>query len=244
MPATTEKTHSVGAHFWRGFKDGAPFVLVVGPFAALFGVLATEAGLNVFETLAFSVVVIAGAAQFTALQLMAENAPTAIILASALAVNLRMTMYSAALTPWLGAAPLWQRSLIAYVTLDQSYACAMLEFERRTEMTLRDRVAYFFGTTAPVVPAWYVCTALGAMIGTQIPDYWALDFALPITFLALVAPMLRTPAHLVAAAVGITVSLLMAWLPYSTGVLFAGLVAMICGARTEVWLDKKRAAHD
>ena len=52
--------------YWEGFRAGAPFVLVVGPFAMLFGVVATEAGLTVAETLAFSVAVIAGANEFAA----------------------------------------------------------------------------------------------------------------------------------------------------------------------------------
>ncbi|MEM6888380.1 MAG: AzlC family ABC transporter permease [Pseudomonadota bacterium] len=236
MPATTAKSLTTLQAFRKGVFDGAPFVLVVGPFAVLFGVLATEAGLLLIETMAFSLVVIAGAAQFTALQLMTENAPTAIVLASALAVNLRMAMYSAALTPWLGAAPLWQRACAAYLILDQSYACAMLEFERHPEMNIRARVAYFVGTAALVAPAWYLCTLLGAVAGTAIPESWALDFALPITFLALVAPMLRTLPHVIAAVVAIVVSLLLAGLPYSLGVLVAGLLAMLCGAQAEKML--------
>lgn len=233
------KSPRPGGAFWRGCRDGAPFVLVVGPFAVLFGVLATEAGLNVLETLAFSVVVVAGAAQFTALQLMTEDAPTLIVLASALAVNLRMAMYSASLTPYLGAAPLWQRALIAYVILDQSYACASVEFEKRHEMTVSERIAYFAGTSAPVVPAWYLCTYLGAGIGTRVPESWALDFALPITFLALMAPMLRTRAHLIAAFVSVLVSLLAAGLPYSLGLLVAGVLAMMAGARAEVYFENR-----
>jgi predicted branched-subunit amino acid permease len=240
MTATTAKSHRPGEAFRRGILHGAPFVLVVGPFAVLFGVLATEAGLDVVETMAFSVVVIAGAAQFTALQLMSENAPTVIVLASALAVNLRMAMYSASLTPWLGAAPLWQRALIAYVILDQSYACASVEFEKRPQMSMAERVGYFLGSVTPVVPAWYLFTWGGAALGQRIPETWALDFALPITFLALVAPMLRTVPHLVAAFVSVAVSLAAAGLPYSTGVLLAGLLAMMAGARAEVLLARRR----
>ncbi len=241
MPTTTPKTHRRHA-FWRGFTDSAPFLFVVAPFAVLFGVLATEAGLNLFETMAFSVVVIAGAAQFTALQLMVEQAPTLIVLASALAVNLRMAMYSAALTPHLGAAPLWQRALLAYVILDQSYACAVVEYEKRPDMPLSERLAYFMGAVGPVVPAWYLFTFLGAALGTQIPESWALDFALPVTFLALLAPMLRTPAHLIAAFVSIVVSLAMAWVPYSLGLLIAGVIAMMAGAQAELYYNRKGAA--
>lgn len=241
MTSTTPKSTAVGPAFWKGFKDALPFIFVAGPFALLFGVLATEAGLNVLETLAFSVVVIAGAAQFTALQLMLEDVPTIIVLASALAVNLRMAMYSASLTPYLGQAPMWQRATIAYFIVDQAYACCVVRFEQEPDMSLPQRVAYFFGTVTPVLIVWYVFTGVGAAIGTQVPDSWALDFALPIAFLAMVAPMLRTPAHLVAAFVSVVVSLLAAGVPYSLGLIIAGVCAMIAGAQTEVWIERKRA---
>ena len=88
-------TGDLRSSYLTGLRDGAPFVLVIVPFATVFGVLSKSAGLNVLEALAFSVAVLAGAAQFTALQLMQDQAPTLVVLASALAVNLRMAMYSA-----------------------------------------------------------------------------------------------------------------------------------------------------
>lgn len=225
--------------YWSGFKVGIPFTFVVAPFALLFGVVATEAGLNVFETLMFSVVVIAGAAQFTALQLMQENAPTVIILASALAVNLRMAMYSASLTPHLGAAPLWKRALIAYFLVDQSYACSLAEYEKQPEMTLSAKIAFFAGSVTPVCPFWYAFTLVGALIGTQIPESFALDFAVPITFLALLAPMFRTLAHVMAALVAIAVAVLTVGIPFNLGLLVAGAAGMMAGAQTEVWMDRR-----
>ena len=47
--------------FWRGFRDGAPFTVIVVPFALLFGVVARDAGLDVLQTMSMSVLVIAGA---------------------------------------------------------------------------------------------------------------------------------------------------------------------------------------
>ncbi|MEQ6248890.1 AzlC family ABC transporter permease [Sulfitobacter sp. HNIBRBA3233] len=222
-----------------GIIDSSPFILVIIPFASLFGVLATEAGLSVVETMAFSVVVIAGAAQFTALQLLQENAPTAIVLASALAVNLRMAMYSASLTPYIGAAPLWQRAICAYLTVDQTYIVSVAEYEREPQMTVRERVAYFMGAVTPVVPLWYIFTYVGAVLGTQVPDSWALDFAIPIAFLAMIAPMFRTLAHVVAALVAVVVALLAAGVPYSLGLIIAGIAGMMAGAQTELWLDRR-----
>lgn len=226
----TETTKSV---FLRGVRDAAPFLLVLVPFATLFGVVATEAGLSVFATLSFSVAVIAGAAQFTALQLMLEDVPTLIVLASALAVNLRMAMYSASLTPHLGAAPLWHRAIAAYFIVDQSYGLSVLRCEENPGWPLRLRLAYFWGTVAPICPFWYVFTLFGALVGETIPDWMALDFAVPITFLALIMPMLRTRAHVAAAFVSVSAALIFAFLPYNMGLLVAGLLGMMTGAEVE-----------
>jgi predicted branched-subunit amino acid permease len=236
MQTTTRR-----AAFWTGVRDGAPFFLVIAPFSLLFGVAATEAGLDVVESLMFSVVVIAGASQFTALQLMVDQAPTFIVLATALAVNMRMAMYSASLTPHLGAAPVWQRALVAYFLVDATYACAITRFEREPDWSLPDKVAYFMGAVLPVCPVWYILTIVGALIGRGMPDWLALDFAVPICFLAMIAPMLRTVPHLAAALASIVLSLLLAGVPYGLGLLIAAALAMAVGAQTELWVERRRA---
>lgn len=230
---------STKSAYWQGFRDGAPFFFVVSPFALLFGVVATEAGLNVTEALAFSIVVIAGAAQFTALQLLQDNAPVFVALASALAVNLRMAMYSASLTPHVGKAPLWQRGFMAYFLVDQSYACSIMAYEKNRDWSVAQKVAYFFGSMTPVCPMWYVMTLVGALIGSAIPPEFALDFAVPITFIALTAPMLRTGAHRTAALVAVALALGFAWLPYNLGLMVAGLGGMMAGAQVELILRRR-----
>jgi predicted branched-subunit amino acid permease len=220
-------------------RDATPFLFVIVPFSLLFGVVATEAGLTVLETMGFSVLVIAGASQFAAIALMSDNAPTLIVLATALAVNLRMAMYSAALVPHLGAAPLWKRSLAAYLLVDQSYAASILEYERRPEMTLADKMAYFWGVVTPVLPTWYAFTLVGAVLGGRIPEAAALDFAVPITFLAIVGPMLKTVAHLAAALTSVILALALAWLPAGVGLLLAAGAAMCVGATVEIWQGRE-----
>ncbi len=229
----------VMSSYWRGVRDGVPFLFVVGPFGLLFGVLASEAGLAVHETLAFSVVVIAGAAQFTALQLMTENAPTLVVIASALAVNMRMAMYSASITPHLGALPLWKRAITAYFLVDQTYAASVLEYEKRPDQPLDQKFAYFLGVMTPICPPWYVVTVIGAALGARIPPSLGLDFALPIAFLAMIGPLLRTPAHRIAALAAVILALAFAWVPYNLGLIIAGLGGMIAGAQAEVRLGIK-----
>ena len=226
--------------YLRGIRDGLPFILVIAPLAALFGVVAAEAGLNIAEVMGFSVLIIAGASQFTALSLLQDNAPTVMVLLTALAVNMRMAMYSAALAPHLGPAPLWQRALAAYFLVDQAYALSHLEYEARPDTPVSEKLAYFAGTMSPAVPIWYGGTWAGAALGAAIPESLALDFALPITFLALFAPALKTVAHLAAATVSILVTLALAGLPYGTGLLIAALCAMLTGALTETRLTRPR----
>ncbi|MEM9757166.1 MAG: AzlC family ABC transporter permease, partial [Pseudomonadota bacterium] len=228
MAAASSKTA-----FWRGARVSAPFLLVAGPFGMLFGVVAAEAGLSLAQIMAFSTIVIAGASQFTAVQLMAEQAAIWVILASALAVNLRMAMYSAALQPHLGQAPLWQRALIAYCNIDQSFAVASTEFDGGAKMTLPERVAFFLGAAAPITVGWVGATWLGAVLGAAIPEAFALDFALPITFIALIGPALRTAAHVGAAVVSVLLALLFAWAPFNLGLFVAAFGAMAVGAELE-----------
>jgi predicted branched-subunit amino acid permease len=235
MASTTGKT------FLRGVRDGAPFLLVVAPFAVLFGVVATEAGLNLAQVMGFSVLVIAGASQFAAIQLMVDNAPTIVVLATALAVNLRMAMYSAALVPHLGSLPLPVRALAAYFLVDQSYAASILEYERRPEMSVTEKATYFFGVLTPVCPMWYVFTWVGAVAGEAIPKAFALDFAVPITFLALVAPMLKSVAHVAAATTSVAAALALGWMPAGAGLIVAAAAAMAVGAGVETWTERRAA---
>ncbi|GGE54048.1 branched-chain amino acid transporter AzlC [Actibacterium pelagium] len=222
--------------------DGSPFLLVLVPFGMLFGVVGTEAGLNLAQVMGFTALVIAGAAQFATVQLLVDDAPTIIAILTGLAVNVRMAMYSASLAPYLGNAPLWKRALAGYLMVDQVFALTVPKYEAEPELTINQRYRYYFGTMVLVAPAWYAATLFGAVLGQTIPPEYALDFALPITFLALVAPALKTLAHVAAAVTSVIVALALASLPFNIGLLIAAFAAMIVGARVELALQGRAAS--
>jgi len=227
--------------FAQGLRDGLPFMAALAPFGLLFGVASAEAGLGLAAAMGFSGGVIAGASQFTALSLMHEGAPALIVVVTALAVNLRMAMYSAALAPYLGGAPLWQRALAAYALFDSSYACAAQAYARHPDWSVADRMRYFAGAAGPAVPMWLLLTLLGSGIGAAIPGWLALDFAVPICFLAMVAPGLRTLPQVAAALTSVVLALVLAWVPYSLGLLVAAAAAMAVGAEVERRLAMRAA---
>lgn len=224
--------------FWAGYRDCSPFLLMAAPFALLFGVVATEAGLNIVQTMVMTVLVIAGASQFTALVLLQENAPTFIIVATALAVNLRMAMYSAGLVPYLGKASWRMKLIIGYLNIDQTFALTQLRYPKEPQWTLAQRCAYFIGSSLAIMPAWIAFSYIGAVFGATIPDAFALDYAMPICFLALVAPALRTLPHVAAATTSVIVALALAWIPYSLGLIIAAICAMLVGAELERRMKK------
>ena len=228
--------------FWRGWWDCAPFAIIVIPFSLLFGVVARDAGLDLLQTMAMSIIVIAGASQFTALALLQDHAPVLVALATALAVNLRMAMYSAALVPHLGHAPLGMRAVMSYLMVDQAFAVALRRYEDEPGMTPAEKVAYYMGAMLLVCPLWVVFTFTGAMVGQAIPADWSLDFAAPVAFIALTAPLLRSAPHLVAAGVSVAGSIAFAGLPWSLGIITAALVAMVAGAQADLWLRRRGRA--
>ncbi|MGM0585208.1 MAG: AzlC family ABC transporter permease [Pseudomonadota bacterium] len=231
----------------RAFRDGAlgalPFIVVAVPFGMLFGVVATEAGLNLLETMVMTSFVIAGASQFAFVELLNQGAPALVALAAALAVNLRMAMYSASLAPHLGGASGRVRLLMAYMLVDQTYGLAIRRFTDRPRMALSEKVAYFIGAAVPVMPCWIGATFAGAVAGGAIPDSLSIDFAPPATFIAIFAPMLRGAANWAAALVAIAFALLLDGLPWSLGLLAAAALGMATGALVEIRLARLRAAR-
>lgn len=228
MPSTISKSA-----FIAGFWAGLPFNAIGFPFSVFFGIVATEAGLSVAQAMGFTIVVIAGASQFTAVQLMIEAVPVWSVLAAALAVNLRMAMYSASLQPHLGAAPLWQRMLCAYINFDASYAISMARYEQDPPMSVNEKVGYFLGCISLMTPLWFLGTYVGAVFGETFLNGFDVTFAMPILFLALVAPMVKTLAHLAAAFTSIAGTLALSFMPSGTGLLVAAMLAMAVGAEIE-----------
>ncbi|RNF35011.1 AzlC family ABC transporter permease [Paracoccus methylarcula] len=225
--------------FLAGFRACAPFSLIIVPFSTLFGVVARDAGLDVLQVMAMAAIVIAGASQFTAIALLQDNAPVFIALLAALAVNLRMALYSAALQPHLGRARIGTRMLMSYLMIDQSYAVAARHFDMTPAMSLDEKVAYYMGCAMLCCPLWYGGCLAGALIGQRIPASLSLDFAIPICFISLIAPLMRTLPHIVAALVAVTAAILLSSLPGSFSLLISAIAAMIAGAQSELWLRRR-----
>ncbi|MEX2541717.1 MAG: AzlC family ABC transporter permease [Trueperaceae bacterium] len=217
--------------FLEGVRDITPMVLAVTPFGAVAGLAAVGSGLGFHEAVALSALVNAGSSQLAALQLYAQGAPLLVILATTLVVNLRFLMYSMALAPYLHGVPKRWRLAVSHVLVDQTFAFAVRRFGDRPGAG--HRVAYFLGLGIPLLLAWNGGTIIGAALGAQVPAGWSLDFAIPLTFLALLLPAIRDRPAAVAAAAGGATAFLGLGLPYNLGLIVAALVGIAAGLLAE-----------
>lgn len=218
-----------------GFRSGlaaiAPLLLGVVPFALIVGVLAAQSVIGTIPAWATGFIIFAGAAQLVTLELFEADAAAIVIIATALVVNLRHMMYSAALAEPFRAFPSRWRLSLPYLMTDQAFALSITHFEDNEDPVYRRW--YFFGTGIGLWVPWQIGMTIGALLGTTVPDSWSLEFAVPLVFLVLVVLAVRNIPTLVAAAVGGTVAVLAMDAPYNLGLMLAAALGVAGGVLSE-----------
>lgn len=220
--------------FWAGLIALAPLLVGVIPFGMIYGALALDNGLSPAAALAMSTILFAGSAQFLFCQLIGVGAPATVIVAEVGLLNLRHALYSAALAPRIAHLPRRWKLALAYLLTDEAFA-AISQREAAGEAGPQRRW-FYLGAGLALWSGWQLSTAAGVILGARLPAHWPLDFALPLTFIAIIAPLIRSRAMLATAAVSGIVALLAAGLPFKLGLLAAALAGMAAGW----WLAEAR----
>jgi predicted branched-subunit amino acid permease len=217
--------------FLLGLRAVLPLLVGVAPFGVIYGVVALQSGIPTLAALAMSSIVFAGSAQFLLAQLVGAGAPFLLTAGAVGLVNLRHALYSASVAPILARLPRRWKLLLAYLLTDEAYAAAIPHLlESR-----HDPASHWilFGSGIGLWSGWQLSTLAGIAIGTQLPAGLGLDFALPLTFIAIVVPMLDRTALIVAALAAGTCAVLLVGLPYKLGLFVAALVGLAAGALAE-----------
>jgi 4-azaleucine resistance transporter AzlC len=219
--------------FWRGMRAFIPLVPGVVPFSMVAGIAAVQAGFTPAESIAFSLIGYAGSAQLIASQMVTSHAPTVLIVLSSLIVNLRFAMYSASLLPLFVGVPLPRRWLLAYGLTDQAYAVTM-----GRPVTEPSPAAYYAGAAALMWLTWQSGTAVGALVGAKIPSTWPLDFAVPLSFIALLVPVLQRRPQVFAAIVSAVVAVAAHGLPFRLNLILGAVCGVAVGQLMQRWQAK------
>ncbi len=226
-------------HFWAGVRAELPLLVGVFPFGLIYGTLALNAGIPPVAAQAMSSILFAGSSQFAFAQLVHESTPALVIVLTIAVINLRHLLYSASLAPHMHDLSLRWKVILSYLMTDEAYAVAVLNYERisRTaacpERSRRGAHYYFLGAGLALWSIWQVSTAFGLWVGAALPASLPLDFALPLTFIAMVVPALRNRPAVAAALSAGLVALLAYSLPYKLGLILAALTGIVVGTILE-----------
>lgn len=218
-----------------GIRDGLPFQPGIVPFGLVTGVTAINVGLSSVQALAASLVVYAGTSQLAAYELLDSTTPLVVVVGAGLAVNLRMMMYSASLAPHFEGRGWRARAVVAYFLVDPVYAMSATEFDRNGS---RDRLRYYLGLGCTVWLGWILGTAAGIVFGAHLPDGLQLSFAIPLVFIALLAPRMTGRASVATGVVAGATALFAGGLPFDLGFFVGGVVGVVAGLLFERWGDR------
>ena len=224
---------SKSEEFWSGVKQELPLIVGVAPFGLVYGVLGISSGLTELQTILLSSILFAGASQVVFVQLLANGVPSLIVGTSVSVVNLRHSLYSASVASYLRRLPTKWRVLLAYLLTDEAYAVSINRFQNGDPSP--NQHYHLLGTGITLWASWQVSTVIGVYFGTTIPDSWSLGFVIPLTFIALVAPLLKGKPELIACLSAAFVSIIAQGLPWKMWIILGALTGITLGYTSSIY---------
>jgi len=217
--------------FLAGAREIAPVLVGMLPFGLVTGVAATASGLTPLQGIALSMLSFSGIAQLVVCQLIAAGSPAIVVVGAGSIVSLRFVMYSAAVSPHLAHLDRRWRALLAFLMTDQSFSMTAARFSAPGDRSARHW--HTLGASLTLYLAWQAVVVAGIAVGAQVPERWSLDFAVVLTFIALLVPAVRTRADLAGAMVAAAVALAALGLPYRLSLVAASLAGIGAGLAIE-----------
>lgn len=212
------------SQYRRGFKGMLPIVPGIIPFGAVMGTISADAQMSFFQTVTMNLFVFAGAAQIAAVELMKYQAAIWVVVATGLIINLRFLLYSAALSPVVQQEPFFKKLFSAFCVTDQSYA--VMTAEQDKFRSNHEAIEFYIGSCVCMLIVWQSSVIAGYIFGNFAPKSISLDYAIPLSFVALLMPTLKNHKYILVAVFSSVVSLLLNNLPYRTGLMVTALLGI------------------
>lgn len=219
--------------FLAGAREVAPMLVGTMPFGLVVGVAAVASGLTAVQGMALSILSFSGIAQLVVCQLLAAQTPVAVAILAGSVVSLRFIMYSAAVSSHIAHLDRRWRALLAFLMVDQSFSMTARHFSAPGDRSHREW--HTLGACSTFYVSWQLAVAIGIALGAQVPAHWSLDFAVVLTFIALLVPTVRKRADLAAAMIAGVVALAAAGMPYRLSLVAASVCGIAAGMAAEAW---------
>ena len=202
-----------------------PVQLGVVPFGLVFGVLGIASGLTVLQTILMSSIIFGGASQVVFAQLWSIGASPIVTGGSVAIINSRHIIYSANISKYISVLSLRWRLALGYLLTDEAFAISFQEFENR------NRFAHYhlLGGGLTLWVFWQISTVTGVFLGANIPPYLNLEFAIPLTFIAIILPKLKSTAQISTAVTASVIAIFGQEIPYGLWIIVASISGMFIG---------------
>ena len=221
------KEPSAADEFWQGVRDELPLMFGVIPFGLVFGVIGIESGLTSLQTILLSSILFGGASQVVFAQLWAGGVPALILGTSVCVINIRHVLYSASVASYLQHLSLGWRLLLGYLLTDEAYAVSIRRFTGGCSGKFQH--FHLLGSGSLLWASWQTSTIAVGVVGETIPGSGSLTFAIPLTFIAIIAPIMRTRAEIAAAVSAGSLAIVGQPLPWNSWLVIAALGGIAAG---------------
>jgi predicted branched-subunit amino acid permease len=183
-----------------------------------------------------SAIIFSGAAQIIAAQLLAVDAPMAVIILTCVVMGLRFLMYSAAIAPYLRPLSPRLQQVLAFLLTDQVFAAAIRRFDAGGNP--RAGGLHFLGGGFALWLFWQFTNVVGYFAGNLVPASWSMEFAVPLCFIALIAPHFKNAPQLGAGLLAGIAVVALDGLPMRLNLIAAGFVGILAGTTMELARDR------
>jgi predicted branched-subunit amino acid permease len=231
----TDHTKTWRSQFHEGFMAMLPLWAGAIPSGIAYGVAARAVGVGALDAQIMSLTVFTAAGQITAISLIGEGGRLITTFVTVMAVNAQIPLLGIAAARHLHPTR-FQKLQLSLLLTDGAFGIAA------ARQPLRHYV--LVGAGASMYLGWNIGTALGLTAGGAIgdPTSSGLDFVVPLSFLAVLVPLIRDRSTvmtvLAAAAVAVIV---VQFAPIGVAILAAGIAGSAVGIATS--RRPSRVAH-
>jgi len=224
-------TNEQSATWFDGVRAVSPILLGVVPFGLIFGVTSVSSGVPLVAAWASSFVIFAGASQIAIVEVLGGGGAPIVAIVTAVIINSRMLMYSADIGRYTTSEPLRTKFAMAYILTDQAYLVTANRFP--DPRNAKGFVPFYLAAGLTMWTGWQISTTTGFLVGAAIPEAWSLEFAIPLTFMALLTLAVKNKPQLIAAVVGGGVAVAALAMPYHLGLLVGTASGVVAGMLVE-----------
>lgn len=170
--------------FRYGLKQSVTIMVGYAPVAVTFGILASQYGINAWESGFMSFFVFAGAAQFIGIEMLHQGSTIFMVGLTTFIVNIRHVLMSLAIVPFFpNTENRWSFALAQGLTDETFVLNSRILKEIPSE---RERRWVMLGINLGAFSSWVIFTVLGGLLGESLPlNFSGFQFALLALFIVL-----------------------------------------------------------